>query len=86
MKGEKEIITNHTYSMITTMEMYFIEGNKKEMGEWGKLPKAHAFDPGRMQPWMICFSFFLPQLFDFCGRNIVAPRKAGKVLESGAQL
>ena len=36
MKSEKEIITNHTYGMITAMGMYFIEGNKKEMGEWGK--------------------------------------------------
>ena len=53
MKSEKEIITNHTYGMITAMGRYFIEGNKKEMGEWGKLPKAHAFDPGRMQLWMI---------------------------------
>lgn len=53
MKSEKEIITNHTYGMITTMGTYFIEGNKKEMGEWGKLPKAHAFDSGRMQLWMI---------------------------------
>ena len=47
---------------------------------------------GGMQLWMICwfpffyFSFFFPHLFHFCGRSIVVPRKARKVLESGAQL
>lgn len=89
MKSEREIINksyiqcDYNYGEI----LYRKKGERN--GKLGKVIKNECFWPwGKCNyGWFVSFrSFLFLSFFHFCGRSIVVPRKARKVLESGAQL